>query len=481
MAYLSNRKIALSSILGPYLFLVGSFLMFGCQEFKYDGWVNQPIPITLAQNTPVLQLRFNGSEPMFAAIDTLSPLTIIPMQDEITLPQIAPTNEQSTYEATTPASPQEFIKIKGELRLQDGQFPSITRFRFPEVEVFQLSLPTIKLSHPIFKEPLAVNSLLGVSVLSHFVLHLSYAADSLLGSSFFMFKDDIPDSNFDLASDCDISGSTAAQHNPMSCYASFSTPPIGGGLMRINDQDFDVPATRIVIPVCLMPDPIDELQSPKDPKNINPSGIDVLAVLATGLGTSIISQSALARLQSQWNIQEEGHTILNLPYGQEEASIIHVERLALVADEANDLSACGELSRRIRLFQSNNSATPLLAMDQEKNGASVAFISQNITYAKGAVPAMKLPVAFMSQPIEFAVLPDDSPLLQGLRKELMPYVNDIDILLGGSVLQFFEMDVDYPQNRLILQCNRNDTTCDVFPFCSFQDYPICPAFKNPNG
>jgi len=55
----------------------------------------------------------------------------------------------------------------------------------------------------------------------------------------------------------------------------------------------------------------------------------------------------------------------------------------------------------------------------------------------------------------------------------------IDVVLGGSLLKHFEVEVDYPGQRVILQCaSRAGATvagCQVIPWCGAVDDPRCPA------
>jgi hypothetical protein len=93
--------------------------------------------------------------------------------------------------------------------------------------------------------------------------------------------------------------------------------------------------------------------------------------------------------------------------------------------------------------------------DHDRNGSSVAMVNR-------AVP--------------FAVLDDTRPIIQSLRQELSPFVGDVDVVLGGSFLRHFDVDLDYPARRVILQCagNQSPAACEVLPFCSPAGNPRCP-------
>ena len=60
-------------------------------------------------------------------------------------------------------------------------------------------------------------------------------------------------------------------------------------------------------------------------------------------------------------------------------------------------------------------------------------------------------VALVQSTVLFAVLDDTRTLIQSLRQELSPFVGDVDVVLGGSFLSHFEVDLDYPSRRVVLQ------------------------------
>jgi hypothetical protein len=68
-------------------------------------------------------------------------------------------------------------------------------------------------------------------------------------------------------------------------------------------------------------------------------------------------------------------------------------------------------------------------------------------------------------------------LLESLRAELFPAQADIDVILGGSFLSRFRVDVDYPASRVLFECDEalGAEACRVIPFCAAegQDGPPC--------
>jgi hypothetical protein len=400
--------------------LCGTLLLAACDSLDYEGWLNKPVPIALVDGIPLVQLRFGATETT-ANVDTSSPLTLI---------EVAGSG----------------ARMRGDLRLQDGAFPSVTRFVFRDLDVYDLPISRVGMGDGI-----AIRGVLGAPLLRNFAVRLSYGGQPSL-----TLKDEIPDSNLDLAADCDPAGLldpvTAIARN--TCQGVFGAGLFGGGLVTVGGETEQLPPSRIVVPVCLAPASFDPT-NPNDTGADTPSGVPAMAVLATGLGTSVLSRSLVERLRGAGvTITETPGAKLHLPYGMETGSQIQISQVAMVSDETIELGPCAELARRRRQLVAGRQG--LREEDREKNGASAALISS---------------------PVDLVVLEDARPLIQGLRQELSPYVADVDLVLGGSFLQHFEVDLDYPAARLILQCAEHvpPTRCQILPFCSSSESPRCPA------
>lgn len=343
----------------------------------------------------------------------------------------------------------------GELRLQHGIQPSISRFVFPEQRTYDLPLDPLGLDTPF-----SVGAIVGASPLRHFSLTFRYDTQPPQ----LTFSDQIPDSKSDLAEECDVAKLTdpvtAANER---CEGTFNCPVVGGGLIRIGEGDLvELPATRMVLPVCLQPKAFDPTKVRLHGAE-ETSGVAVMAVLATGLGTSVITRSALARLQAaDPDLEATPGSTLYLAYGKEAVSTVELDRAAVVSDETDQLNACGELALRRRLLIAALKGGDLELIEEKSiDGASVGVSNTKM---------------------RFAVIDDNSPLIQGLRKELQPQVADIDALLGGSFLKQFDVLVDYPSSRVILRCNGSaaQDSCRVFPWCSESKDtdPRCPGLPD---
>lgn len=410
-----------------YLSLIVLWLVAGCDEFSYEGWLNKPIGLALEQDIPLLPIRFAGGENQLCAVDTASPYSVMQMSGNGQL-------------------------VTGDLRLQDALYPEVTRFKFPKQQVLDLSLSPIGLNNQI-----SIAGIIGAPLLSSFAIHLSYASSASI-----TLLDEIPDSSAELAADCPMPIGSLLSNETTStnyCIGAFNASRRGGGRINIDDQLVDIPPTRLVLPLCLMPD----MNLFTTTNNTQPvatvHGVPAMGVLATGLGTSIISRTAWTRLRTA-NPNLAGETTgqtLYLPTGEESVSRVVIPSLAVVADEAYDLGPCSELARRVRLAQTDPAM--LLAQDEEKLGASAAVLNQTN--------------------IEFIIVEDNSPLIEGLRQELRPAVPDIDILLGGSFLKSFKIDIDYPGNRVLLQCQTRPANpgCTIIPWCGYNTEPRCQVWQ----
>ncbi len=187
--------------------------------------------------------------------------------------------------------------------------------------------------------------------------------------------------------------------------------------------------------------------------------LGVGCVVATGLGVSVISRSAFDRLKryhlslkdNQAPLTETKGATLYLPQGTEEVSTVEIPGIAMVSNESNDYTPCEELALRKRLLMAN----------------AVNGLADNPKYVYKDINGAS--TAQLSNPVTFAIVKDESPIIQGLRLEIQPYVANVDILLGGSFFKSFDTIIDYPNSRLILQCSEEATaasSCRVLPWCS---------------
>jgi hypothetical protein len=395
----------------------------GCDELKYDGWLNQEIPISQSNDVPIVWLKLNTGERFAAALDSGSPVTVVD-------PDHAP-----------------FQLDKAELSLQDGLSLDATRFVFHQVEIYGIPLGRVGL------DPGAeVHGVLGASILRHFSVALHLGSKPAL-----TLKDQTPDNRQDLAMDCDLapllSGAAAKR-----CTADIPAIVGGGGAIEFGGEKRTLEPTRLVVPMCLQPAAFDPAVTQVADLN-QASGVPATALVATGLGQSLIARSAYDRLRAQDNtIAESGTATLRLPFGDEQVGLTTIPRIALVSNEDADLGPCEELARRRRWLVSLGRTPP--TADIERDSAAVASLQ---------TPAET----------SFAIVADESPLFQALRQELRPLVPDVDVIVSGSILRYFELDLDYPHSRVLLRCacadSRAQGGCDVSYAAGCMVVPYCSA------
>ena len=519
-------------------------LLWGCDEFQFDGFLSKSMRIELFNDIPIVYISLGNDPPVAAAVDTGSPLVVVdrgsvgnfeerdlqlleslectldchctdstkPLCDSGTGTCVKPCSTDAACKdarsphcdttvgrclpkdgkecatdtgcknpsrptcgankiCSAPAKLCEALKNDpSRTRCGDGQCVVFNpRFMFRDLEVHNFEVKPVGLDSTT-----TLGGLLGAPLLQHFAVRLDYAPSNPT----LTLLNGIPDSTEELADDCMHSelaswDSAKKQH----CLAVVGTPRVGGGLIKYVDPsgeatEAQLNATRLTVPMCLLPlpfnrDVVKTGDSPEKPKHgaASTSGVAAHAVLATGLGTSVIARSAFKRLLA-WDptITETKGATLHLPYGKESVSTVTLTRVAVVSSETRWLGPCGELALRRRLLVGPKTGlskedSAMLA-DKTFNGASAGILSTSVT---------------------FAVLDDKSPLLQGLRNELRSQTADVDVVLGGSFLKHFVVEVDYPGDRTIFRCaaRRTPEQCEVLPFCAHPDNSNLPQILCP--
>jgi hypothetical protein len=251
----------------------------------------------------------------------------------------------------------------------------------------------------------------------------------------------------------DIGGSDRGR--TLSCEAVFGSPYRGGGTLVISGTELPFGNRRIALSACLGQDVDPGMMAPSPRQH----GADVLFVASTGIGISILDESAYERYRLA--VPEAGAPeaaalpagTVYLPSGPVTGHLATVNRMALVgASISNGLSPCRHIYAHHVLADgvvaqhagdpANPSCSNLTNGDCPcKNGSSFC-----------AVPA----VLELTPPAGIAVLvvPDTEPTLQALRTELRPDQPEVDGLLGTDALHSAEIDVDYPHDRLLARCTQ---------------------------
>jgi hypothetical protein len=244
------------------------------------------------------------------------------------------------------------------------------------------------------------------------------------------------------------------------CDARFPSPFRGGGTLVLGGADVDFSGRRIAIGACLEP------ATTVDAKT---TGTDALFVMSTGIGESLLGATAYARYCDRHPCANADPTALPqmtvlLPSGPVTGGSAQIKSLALVANPSGtSRGPCGDLHANYCLADAANctGTTP------EEHVADRAVLCKNQSSC-GAPATVELGAS-----ITVVVVPDDDPTLQALRAELRPDQPEVDGLLGTKALAALQLDVDYPNNRLLARCR--GAACTARPTLGTVDAPIpCP-------
>ncbi|HEX4423637.1 MAG TPA: hypothetical protein VH165_37260 [Kofleriaceae bacterium] len=244
----------------------------------------------------------------------------------------------------------------------------------------------------------------------------------------------------------DVGGSDRGRS--LDCDAVFGSPYRGGGTLVIAGTELPFGNRRIAIQACLSPNPDAALQSQR--------GMDALFVASTGLGISILGQSAYQRYlgihPGAPGLDTLPADTVYLPSGIVHGQRATIDSLALVgASGANELSPCRQIyAHRVLAPRSLGSSC------DTRTNADCPCEDDSTFCTVPAILELTPPGGF-----DVLVIADSDPTLQALRAELRPDQPEIDGILGTGVLRAAEFDVDYPHDRLLARCPGGD--CCVRP------------------
>ena len=413
----------IASLLGP-LALIGCSV--GAPSISPFG-----VPVDLDNGSVLIKIAFDGEESVQASVDTMSPFTIV---DRTTVGEPAP-------------EPSRLLLTMDVLSTGVGE-PEVTRARFPGAEILdlhpcELAGETVTGPCSIGLEPdlREIRGIVGADLLSRHAVRFDFA-----GSHMTFFPD--------------IAGSTAERGEL--CEAVVPNPFQGGGTAVIGGAEISLSGRRITLDACFFYDTCDGQGGPGCDEvcgvanPIGPAqGVNGTFVLSTGLGISIVDRSTYQQYVGLY--QENGdpspppdyetlpESTLHLPSGPVSVRLGAMNRLALVAESSDQRGPCGEryandyLTRRGLCDEPGALACPCADNDTFCRAAAVAELS----VADNGTGHTGFPVA---------VVADSDPTLQALRNELRPDLPEVSGILGTDAMRALSLDVDYPNNRLMLRC-----------------------------
>jgi hypothetical protein len=247
----------------------------------------------------------------------------------------------------------------------------------------------------------------------------------------------------------------------LACDAVFDSPYRGGGTLIISGTELPFGNRRITVQACLGQDLAPDPGPPAPPAvTLRQRGTDVLLVMSTSIGRSILGQAAYERyrlavaddvVRQPPPFDSLPEAAVYLPSGlvpSARLATLKQFRMALVAaPSTNALSPCRQIYAH-RLLASHELVRGQCTRDPCELGPIDTPCKDGSLFCP--VPAM-LELTPASD-VEVLVVPDTDPTLQALRTELRPDQPEVDGLLGTDLLRAAEIDVDYPHDRLLARC-----------------------------
>ncbi len=278
-------------------------------------------------------------------------------------------------------------------------------------------------------------------------------------------------------------------------YAVVNFTPFGGGEITADgDPDFlglrgplDVPATRVVLRACAMPNAFaPDTGSPGlsvagctngQQALIQASGVDLSLLIDTGVGPLVLSASAWARVVAAAAQAQPTPITLPLPPPPPATPVpsqlpplyvatwwkpidvllwATIPRFVLINLEAgpdNDPGPCVELgrSRRTEIVSYQNQMVTAPAPDL--CGARCDIDPNNTGEAANSAAYLEI-----SGQIPVAVIDDNDEFLQGLRFDVLPEGPELDGLVGANALGRSRLELDYLSSpaRAVFSCETDD-------------------------
>ncbi len=382
---------------------------FETNDFSGDAY---PIDVETSSGALVVGAEISGDSHV-AVLDVMSPVTLVDRGE------------------TVPASiDYPDITILGERG--PGGALDLPRARLVEPQVLSVhpcSDPTCGVGTPAAPRP--YDALIGMDAFNSDALRLT------LGAGQISILPNIAGSAADLS---------------RACEAVLPAPFHGGGTILLGGTELAFTNWRIALDTCLAPK-----EDPMVPQAAR--GADVLLVLSTGVGISLLSESAYARY-TQVNTTAPMLAALPddsvlLPSGLVSGKRATIEpqaatlpTLALVAaDKADPRSPCRQVFASHVLVPAN---------------CQVGTI--DCPCAPGSRSCGVPAVIELSSPtgLDVLVVSDADPTLQALGAELSPDQPQVDGILGTAALHALQLDIDYPHNRALGRCS-DKTACKVRP------------------
>jgi hypothetical protein len=382
-----------------------------------------PIYVDRPGGALTTQVAIDGAAPVTAVIDVLSPLTVV--------------------DVAADAAPRRAgidLTILG--RRAPGDDARVTRARFRPTALFQhpcAAAEVCTVGDPA--APVPIGAVIGGDTLRDDALRVRAGDDTIY----------ILD---------DIAGEGAARDR--ACDAVIDSAFHGGGTLVVGGTEVAFAGLRPAVGLCLSPDPCAASASAR--------GVDATLLVSSGLGPSILAASryeAWRQVSGAPALADLPEVTVRLPSGAVTGRAGQIDRFAIAGRAVPPDGACREIYRHYYL----TGAAACLATGDDP------CVDDDSCSAPAVVE--------LATAIAVVVIADDAPLLQSLRAELRPGLPEVDGILGLDALTAVELDVDYPNTRLLVRCAgagcalrppyRDGTSAEVIAQCLARATPAVDA------
>lgn len=244
----------------------------------------------------------------------------------------------------------------------------------------------------------------------------------------------------------DISGSSS-QRTKL-CEAVFPEPFRGGGTLLVGGTELPYVGRRITVAGCA---------AFKESLGAD-QGANLLLAVSTAIGPTLISESAYERYRRARGAQT----------GTAPPALEALPESSVVVPSGEISGRLGSLSTLHLIGESSNrGACNDAYWYQHLLGCGCPTADCNDAATRCGAPAQ----VELDAPVSILIISDTEPLLVGLRTELHPDSPDLDGVIGTKLLSLLQVDIDYPNNRLLVHCAADN--CVAHPDLPNLDAETC--------
>jgi hypothetical protein len=272
----------------------------------------------------------------------------------------------------------------------------------------------------------------------------------------------------------DIAGDEV--HRSRSCDGVFPHPFRGGGTLVVGGTQVPFASTRITLNTCLAPRDHGTTEPDLDPKvrlEQSKRGADALLVASTAVGITILDESAYERFREAVPVSPKLDALpeddVLLPSGVVHGHRAKIPSIAFAASSSSDpRGPCRQVYASHKMIAGDCTLDPTIdpgedcpcTSDEGKFCTVPAVMELNPATSRpsSTTPGWRTP----SWNIDVLVVSDDDATLQALRTELRPDQPEVDGILGTDLMRMFELDIDRPNDRLLMRCT-DPVSCTVRP------------------